>query len=87
MKKILIALSVFTKLPIVGTADRLLGLALGLVQGLLLVWALFLVLSMFAGTPAGSVLMREIYRTPFLELLYNNNLFLSGAAQAIRASI
>lgn len=84
---ILIALSVFTKLPIVGTADRLLGLALGLVQGLLLVWALFLVLSMFAGTPAGSVLMREIYRTPFLELLYNNNLFLSGAAQAIRASI
>ena len=66
---------------------RLLGLALGLVQGMLLVWALFLVLSMFAGTPAGSVLMREIYRTPFLELLYNNNLFLSGAAQAIRASI
>lgn len=84
---ILLALSVFTRLPVVGTADRLLGLALGLIQGLLLVWALFLVLSMFAATPAGEALMQEIYRTPFLELLYNNNLFLSGAARAIRISL
>ncbi len=81
---ILGTLSVFTRLPIVGVADHMLGLLLGLVQGVLIVWALFLVLSMFATTPAGAAMMEEINRTPFLSTLYNVNPFLKSAAGAIQ---
>lgn len=78
------ALSVFRNLPIVGTADHLLGLALGLIQGLLIVWGLFLVLSLFGATQFGAQLMREINDSVFLSTLYNMNPFLYGAAGAIK---
>ncbi len=81
---ILGSLAIFSRLPIVGTSDRILGGCLGLVQGVLIVWALFLVLSMFATSEAGAVLMAEINRTPFLSSLYNMNPFLKGAAGAIK---
>ncbi len=84
IRLILGSLSIFSRLPIVGMSDRILGGCLGLVQGILIVWALFLVLSMFATSEAGSVLMAEINRTPFLSSLYNMNPFLKGAAGAIK---
>ena len=78
------ALKVFTYLPLVGTADRLLGLVLGLIQGVLIVWLLFLILSMFGSTPAGESMLKEINQNPFLSYLYNSNLFLSSAMTAIK---
>ncbi len=81
---ILGTLKVFSRLPIIGTADHLLGMALGLIQGILIVWGLFLVLSMFATTELGAGLMNEINRSPFLSSLYNMNPFLNSAANAIK---
>ena len=84
IRLILGALSVFTSLPIIGTADHLLGLAAGFVEGVLIMWLLFLILSMFATTPAGKTLMDEINRTPVLETLYNTNLLMNTAASAFK---
>ncbi len=84
IRLILGALAVFTSLPIIGGADRLLGLAAGIMQGVLIMWVLFLVLSMFATTPAGKTLMDEINRTPVLETLYNTNLLMNTAASAFK---
>lgn len=84
IRMIIGTLSIFRMLPIVGLADRVLGLVLGLIQGILIVWALFLVLSMFATTQVGADLMAEINRTPFLSTLYNMNPFLKSAAGAIK---
>ncbi len=81
---VMTAMSLFTHLPIVGTADHLLGLAAGLVQGLMIVWGLFLVLSLFSTTEAGTVLMNEVNRSAFLSLLYDRNPFLAGAAGVIK---
>ncbi len=81
---ILGTLKVFSRLPIIGTADHLLGIGLGLIQGILIVWGLFLVLSMFATTELGAGLMNEINRSPFLSSLYNMNPFLNSAADAIK---
>lgn len=78
------ALSVFRYLPIVGTADHLLGLVLGLIQGALTVWGLFLILSLFSTTQIGTALMQEIYASKFLSFLYNTNPFLNSAAGAIK---
>ncbi len=84
IRLVLGALSVFRSLPIVGAADHLLGLLLGLIQGVLIIWGLFLALSLFSATDIGSALMREINGSPFLSLLYNTNPFLNSAAGAIK---
>lgn len=84
IRLILGALSVFRYLPIVGTADRLLGLLLGLVQGVLIIWGLFLLLSLFSTSEIGAGLMREIQASGFLSFLYNTNPFLNSAAGAIK---
>ncbi len=84
IRLILGALSVFSRLPIVGTTDRLLGILLGFIQGLFIVWGLFLVLSMFATTEAGAGLMQEINNSSILSMLYNMNPFLKSAAGAIK---
>ena len=78
------ALSVFTSLPIIGGVNRLLGLAAGFVQGVLIVWVLFLIISLFASTPAGKTLMDEIYRTPVLEMLYNTNFLMKSTGSALK---
>lgn len=77
-------LHVFANLPVVGTVDRIGGLLLGLVQGVFLVWILYLILSLFAGTQVGEQLMAEIYQNPLLEFLYNTNIFMNSATGAIR---
>jgi len=78
------ALSVFTSLPIIGGVNRLLGLAAGFVQGVLIVWVLFLIISLFASTPAGKTLMDEINRTPVLEMLYNTNFLMKSTGSALK---
>ena len=78
------ALSVFTSLPIIGGVNRLLGLAAGFVQGVLIVWVLFLIISLFASTPAGKTLMDEISHTPILETIYNTNIFMKSTAHALK---
>ena len=84
IRLILGTLSVFRHLPIIGSADHLLGLLLGLIQGILIIWGLFLILSLFSTSEIGSGLMREVNNSPFLSLLYNSNPFLNSAAGAIK---
>lgn len=84
IRLILGALAVFSHLPILGAADRMLGAVLGLIQGVLIVWGLFLILSMFATTQIGAQLMLEINNSPMLSVLYNMNPFLNSAAGAIK---
>mgnify|MGYP003302062493 CR=1 FL=1 len=50
------------------------GLAAGAAEGLLLVWILFVILTMFAGTEFGSEAMSMIAENPLLDFLYKNNM-------------
>ncbi len=84
IRLVLGTLSVFRSLPIIGTADHLLGMLLGLIQGILIIWGLFLILSLFSTTEIGAGLMREITASPFLSFLYNMNPFLNSAVGAIK---
>lgn len=78
------ALGIFTRLPLISTADRLLGLAAGFLQALLIAWGAFLFISLISSTPAGQAMMEQIYDSPFLETLYNTNIFLRGASSAMK---
>lgn len=75
IRLILGVLNLFASLPVVRSVNALGGLAIGLAEGLLLIWILFLLLSLFSATPAGSTLMQQVYASPFLTTLYNSNIF------------
>lgn len=69
-------LDVITELPVVHGLNQLLGIALGLLQGLVVVWIAFLIVTLFMNTDTGKQLMAMIAESPFLNALYENNILL-----------
>lgn len=72
----LMALDILSHIPVIGGLNHLLGLIMGLVQALFLIWIFFLVLSMAAATEVGMQLMSMVQESAMLSFLYNSNLFL-----------
>ncbi len=68
------ALNLLAKLPLLRQINQVTGLAAGLAEGVLLVWILFVVLTMFAGSEFGRDAMEMIAENPVLDYLYKNNL-------------
>ncbi|MGN1083809.1 MAG: CvpA family protein [Lachnospiraceae bacterium] len=68
------ALNLLAKLPLLRQINATAGLAAGIAEGILLVWILFVVLTMFAGSEFGQEAMGMIAENPLLDFLYKNNL-------------
>lgn len=68
------ALNIVAKLPVLHQINSMAGFFVGLVEGLLDVWIIFIVLDLFAGTEWGSALLNSIHNSQFLTILYENNL-------------
>lgn len=64
-------------LPIIGFADRILGLAAGAVNGLLIVWIAFYLVAVLCTTKWGSIVIAQIYENEMLLYLYENNIVLA----------
>lgn len=77
------ALNIFARLPILHFINHLGGLAVGLLQGLLAVWVIFLLISMFSATEVGMNLMNMVEESAILKPIYDSNMFLKIVAQAI----
>lgn len=69
-------LGIITELPGVRGMNHILGFFLGAVQGVLAVWILFLILTMFGSTDPGQKLLRVISESPVLSWFYDGNLIL-----------
>ena len=67
-------LDLLAKLPLLKQINAAAGLAAGAAEGLLVVWILFVILTMFAGTEFGSEAMGMIAENPLLDFLYKNNM-------------
>lgn len=65
------------KLPLIGFANKILGLAAGAANGLLIVWIAFYLVAVLCATELGSTIITHIYASEFLTYLYENNLVLS----------
>lgn len=70
-------LGVVTRLPLIGSANKILGLAAGAVNGLLIVWFAFYLVAVLCTTKFGSAIIAHIYASGFLTFLYENNMILS----------
>lgn len=61
-------------LPVLRGMNQLAGALLGGVEGLIIVWVLFLVITAFSSTPVGVKIMTQIEESEMLSFLYQNNL-------------
>ncbi|MDD3218771.1 MAG: CvpA family protein [Lachnospiraceae bacterium] len=77
LKLIVYSLDIMTRLPILHGINRLGGFVLGGVQGMLVVWIGFLVLTLFCGTPWGLKLMEQVNESAFLSYLYDHNFLIT----------
>ncbi len=67
-------LDLVSKLPGVNGINHLGGLAIGLVQGLVVVWILFLFVILIQDSEWGQQMLNSIQENFFLKLLYENNI-------------
>ena len=65
-----------TRLPIIRSIDKIGGGMLGCMQGLIVIWMLFLVLAISSTAEVSQELIKAISGNELLKLLYDNNLLL-----------
>lgn len=73
LRMILYAVDILTEIPGLGLLNRLGGLLLGAVQGILWVYILFLIVTLLCDTGVGAYLMGVIKEDPVLNWIYDGN--------------
>ena len=66
-------LRIINRIPVLKGVNRILGIFAGAFQGLIIVWLLFLLLTLFAGTEQGQQCIAQIDQSNILSYLYYNN--------------
>lgn len=69
-------LDLLTKLPGIKGANKIAGLLLGAVKGILMVWMLFYLISLFCASAVGTHLLQYISESSILTWLYQHNVLL-----------
>ncbi len=70
------ALNIISKLPLLNQINKLAGLLAGLIHGLVVVWLLFILLTVFGSSEWGQKAMEMIGDDKILSMIYNNNVIL-----------
>lgn len=70
-------LDLVSKLPILNSINKVGGLLIGLVHGLVILWVLCIVLTMFSGSEVGGMLFELVNESQVLSFIYNNNLLMN----------
>lgn len=76
-------LNLVSKLPIIGQADALLGIAAGLVKGLVWCWVLLTIIAMLAYTGTNTDLLAMVNESKILTWLYENNLIMNTLSKVL----
>ena len=77
------ALDLFARLPILYEINHAGGLVVGLLEGIVIVWIAFLILSALSGTQLGMTLMGMVDNSIILKPIYQGNLFLKEITGAV----
>lgn len=64
------------KLPLIGSADKILGIAAGAIKALIITWFVMAVVGLLATTENGAAIVAMIYESAPLVWLYENNIIL-----------
>lgn len=78
IRVIIIIMGAMTQLPIVGTINRFGGMVFGAGEALIIVWIMFVVVTLLCETEPGGALYRQIEESQMLTYLYTKNVFLGA---------
>ncbi len=70
-------LDFITSIPIIREVDKVGGMLLGGIQGIVGIWIFFLIITMFGSTKFGEQMYTYINASPILTYLYDNNIILN----------
>lgn len=73
MRVLIYALAIMEKLPVIHGVNRLLGGVLGIGIGLIIVWIVFLVITLMYSSEAGQMCYKWIQESRILKILYDTN--------------
>ena len=73
LRVVVAATGLIRKLPVIKQADKLGGLIVGLIEGIVVVWIFFTVVTAISGTQTASNILVQIHGNAILESLYNCN--------------
>lgn len=71
------AIKIVSKLPIISTINKLTGFIVGGMQGVFIVWLLFLLFTVFSGSELSQWAFRQIEESSILSYIYNKNIILN----------
>lgn len=71
------ALGVISELPIIGGVNRVAGCVLGLAIALVVVWLLFILVTLLYNTAVGKICLENIGNSRILSTLYENNILMN----------
>lgn len=73
VKALMVAVNIIGELPVLGLVNHIAGGALGLVLGLVIVWLVFLIMTLACTTSVGSACFDMVEKSSILTFLYNSN--------------
>ena len=77
LSRVLMAvIGIVGKIPVVGGINRIAGGVVGLGIGLIIVWILFVLVTLLYNTPIGEMCMQDITASPILTKLYDGNVLM-----------
>lgn len=76
LRIIISLLNVISRLPIIHEMNKLLGSAVGLVEGIFVIWVLCLLVTFMSGTHTGEMIMSAISSNSILSFIYNTNIIM-----------
>lgn len=69
-------IGIVDKIPIIGGVNKVAGAATGLLIGLLIVWILFILVTLLCSTTVGQTCMQDIEASQILKKLYDGNVLM-----------
>ncbi len=78
-------LDIVSHLPVLNTINKLGGMAVGLVHGLVVLWVLCIVAMIYSATGPGIAIFEAIDDSAFLTCIYNNNLLIHFVSDIARS--
>ena len=75
---------IVTMLPGIKQVNKLAGLGLGLVEGLIIVWIFFAAVTIMAAQPWAAAILKDIGSSSILEFLYDNDFILKSVFEGMQ---
>lgn len=85
LKIIVHALDIISKFPVINSLNKIGGLGVGILEGLIIIWIGFVLTDMFCSTKLGITINNQIIQSEWLTILYDKNPIMHAITNVTKA--